>query len=256
MKQYTVLITGASSGFGVAIARALVKKGDRVIILARRAEKLLELQKELTEEYCLCIAADICNRAKIQQCIEHIYKKHAWNIDVLVNNAGLALGLQSANEADFNDWEQMIAVNISGLVSLTHLLLPKMVDQGYGHIVNIGSIAGSYPYPGGNIYGATKAFVKQFSLNLRADLYDKNIRVTDIEPGLVGGSEFSFVRFKGDVQRAKKVYEGTTPLMPEDIAETVAWSIHLPSHVNINRIELMPTTQAPSALNVYRTSND
>ena len=172
-----------------------------------------------------------------------------------MNNAGKALGLSSADKADVCDWEEMVEVNILALIKLTHLLLPQMVAQGYGHIINIGSIAGSYPYPGGNVYGASKAFVRQFSLNLRADLYDKNIRVTDIEPGLCGGSEFSQVRFKGDEAKAKSVYEGTTPLMPEDIAQSVLWVASLPQHININTLEIMPTIQAPAALNVYKNTN-
>ena len=146
----------------------------------------------------------------------------------------------------------MIQINVLALVRLTRLLLPQMVARKKGHIINIGSIAGRYPYPGGNVYGATKAFVRQFSLNLRADLYDKHIRVSNIEPGLSGGSEFSLVRFKGDTNLANAVYEGTKPLLPQDIAEAIFWVATLPSHVNINTIELMPTTQAPAALNVYK----
>lgn len=246
-----VLVTGASVGFGRAIAEKFVKENHKVIALARRENKLLELQKELGEENCKIVATDICDIEAIKTHLNNLDSTFK-NIDVLVNNAGLALGLNSANEADISDWEQMIEVNILSLVRLTHLLLPQMVAQKKGHIINIGSIAGNYPYPGSNVYGATKAFVKQFSLNLRADLFDKCIRVSNIEPGLSSGSEFSLVRFKGDGNLANKVYENTEPLLPEDIAEATFWVASQPNRVNINRIELMPTIQAPSALNVFK----
>lgn len=246
----TALITGASSGFGVAIARIFTQNNHKVIILARRKERLDSLQKELGS-LAQSIVCDVCDTQSIAKALQNLPKDFQ-NIDVLINNAGLALGLSSADKAEIADWERMVEVNVIALMKLTHLLLPKMVAQGFGHIINIGSIAGSYSYPGGNVYGATKAFVKQFSLNLRADLYDKNIRVSDIEPGLCGGSEFSYVRFKGDEKKAQSVYEGTTPLMPEDVAQSVFWVASLPQHININRLELMPTTQAPAALNVYK----
>lgn len=245
----TAFITGASVGFGEAIARRFVKEGHSVIALARRREKLEALQSALGREKCHIIACDICDTNAVESALQNLPESFK-NIDILVNNAGLALGLSSAESAEIGDWEQMISVNITALVKLTRLVLPQMVANRKGHIINIGSIAGSYPYPGGNIYGASKAFVKQFSLNLRADLYDKNIRVTNIEPGLSGGSEFSLVRFKGDKIRADKLYEKTQPLLPEDIAEAVFWAANLPPHININRIEMMPTIQAPSALNV------
>jgi 3-hydroxy acid dehydrogenase/malonic semialdehyde reductase len=172
---------------------------------------------------------------------------------VLVNNAGLALGLGPAAEANLADWDRMVATNVTGLMHMTRALLPGMVARNSGHVVNLGSIAGSYPYPGGHVYGASKAFVKQFSLNLKADLIGTNVRVTDIEPGLCGGTEFSTVRFGGDDAKAAAVYAGTTPLTAEDIAEAVSWVVHLPAHVNINRIEMMPTCQAPQAPAVKRT---
>ncbi|TLD97495.1 SDR family NAD(P)-dependent oxidoreductase [Helicobacter jaachi] len=246
----TALITGASSGFGADIAKIFAHNGHRVIILARREERLIALKNELGA-LCEMIVADVRDTQFIESALKALPEAFQ-NIDMLVNNAGLALGLTSADKADMADWQQMVEVNVLALIKLTHLLLPQMVAQGYGHIINIGSIAGTYPYPGGNVYGATKAFVKQFSLNLRADLYDKNIRVTDIEPGLCDGSEFSQVRFKGDVQKAKSVYADTTPLMSADIAQCVFWVASLPHHVNINRLEIMPTTQAPAALNVYK----
>lgn len=247
-----ILITGASVGFGAASARKFVANGHKVILLARRLEKLEALQKELGgEENAQIIACDVCDTARIESALANLAQEFK-QIDVLLNNAGLALGLQSADEANIADWEEMIQTNVLALVRLTRLLLPQMVARKKGHIINIGSIAGRYPYPGGNVYGATKAFVRQFSLNLRADLYDKHIRVSNIEPGLSGGSEFSLVRFKGDEKLANAVYEGTKPLLPEDIAEAIFWVATLPSHINVNTIELMPTIQAPAALNVHK----
>ena len=243
-----VLVTGASAGFGEAIARRFVKEGHQVILIARREERLQKLQEELGNA-CLKIIA--CDIAKIER-IEEELGEYAREIDVLVNNAGLALGVAPFDECLREDFEEMIETNILGVVRLTHYLLPFMVSRGSGHIINLGSIAGNYPYPGGNVYGGTKAFLKQFSLNLRADLVDKNIRVSNIEPGLCGGSEFSVVRFKGDRQRAEELYKNTHPLMPEDIAESVFWCANLPSHININSIELMPTTQAFSPFRVHK----
>jgi len=173
-------------------------------------------------------------------------------IDLLVNNAGLALGLERAHEANFDDWQTMIDTNVTGLARVTHAFLPGMVARKRGHIINMGSIAGTYPYPGGNVYGATKAFVAQFSLNLRADLAGTGIRVTDIQPGLCGGTEFSQVRFRGDEQKAASVYAGVEPISPEDIAETVSWISSLPAHFNVNAIEIMPTAQSFAALHVAR----
>lgn len=245
-----IFITGASAGFGEAISRKFIKEGHKVLGLARREEKLQKIQNELGKNFHF-IACDVNDIEKIKAALENLPKEFQ-EIDVLVNNAGLALGLDPAQKANIKDWEIMINTNILALVKITHFILPKMVSRGKGHIINIGSIAGTYPYPGGNIYGSTKAFVKQFSLNLRAELYDKNIRVSNIEPGLCGGSEFSIVRFGGDKSRADKVYENTQPLMPEDIAEAVFWCVSLPSHMNINRMEIMPTTQAPAALNVAK----
>lgn len=245
-----IFITGASAGFGEAISRKFIKEGHKVLGLARREEKLQKIQDELGKNFHF-IACDANDIEKIKVALEKLPKEFQ-EIDVLINNAGLALGLDPAQKANIKDWEIMINTNILALVKLTHFILPKMVSRGKGHIINIGSIAGTYPYPGGNIYGSTKAFVKQFSLNLRAELYDQNIRVSNIEPGLCGGSEFSIVRFGGDKNRADKVYENTKPLMPEDIAEAVYWCASLPSHMNINRMEIMPTTQAPAALNVAK----
>ena len=248
----TILVTGATAGFGDAFARRFIRDGHRVIATGRRAERLESLRAELGDQVHIA-AFDMRDAQAVAGFVAGL--PEGWrDIDVLVNNAGLALGLSPAWEASLDEWDQMIDTNIRGLVHMTRAILPGMVARNNGLIINLGSIAGEYPYPGGNVYGGTKAFVRQFSLNLRADLVGLNVRVTDIEPGLVGGSEFSAVRFGGDVEKAAAVYAGTQPLMPEDIAETAAWLVSLPSHVNINTIEMMPTCQASAALAVRRKS--
>jgi 3-hydroxy acid dehydrogenase / malonic semialdehyde reductase len=248
----TILVTGATAGFGDAFARRFIRDGHRVIATGRRAERLESLRAELGDQVHIA-AFDMRDAQAVAGFVAGL--PEGWReIDVLVNNAGLALGLSPAWEASLDEWDQMIDTNIRGLVHMTRAILPGMVARNNGLIINLGSIAGEYPYPGGNVYGGTKAFVRQFSLNLRADLVGLNVRVTDIEPGLVGGSEFSAVRFGGDVEKAAAVYAGTQPLMPEDIAETAAWLVSLPPHVNINTIEMMPTCQASAALAVRRKS--
>jgi 3-hydroxy acid dehydrogenase/malonic semialdehyde reductase len=243
------LVTGASAGFGAAIARRLIQDGYRVIAAARRAERLRALADDLGENL-LPLALDITDAAAVRALPDSL--PETWRaVDVLVNNAGLALGLDPAQHAKLSDWDTMIATNVSGLIHVTHALLPGMVARDRGHVINIGSTAGRYPYPAGNVYGASKAFVAQFTLNLKADLIGTGVRVTNVEPGLVGGSEFSAIRF-GSAEKAAAVYAGTTPLAPEDIAETIAWVASLPAHMNVNRIELMPTCQAPGALAVKR----
>ena len=246
----TILITGATAGFGAAFTRRFVKDGHRVIATGRRTERLDALKQELGE--ALHIAPlDVTDKDAVAAFVPSL--PAAWQtIDVLVNNAGLALGLSPAWEAKLQDWDTMIATNITGLVHMTRAVLPQMVARDDGLILNLGSVAGEYPYPGGHIYGGTKAFVRQFSLNLRADLVGRNVRVTDIEPGMVDGSEFSTVRFGGDEARARAVYQGTTSLNPDDIAETASWLVALPSHMNINRIEMMPTCQANGPFAVKR----
>lgn len=245
-----VLVTGASAGFGAAIARRFVRDGHRVIGAARRADRLAALAGELGAAFHP-LTLDVTDTAAVARLPDAL--PEGWREpDVLVNNAGLALGLAPAQTASLADWDRMVATNITGLIHMTRALLPGMVARDRGHIVNLGSTAGSYPYPGGHVYGGTKAFVKQFSLNLRADLIGTGVRVTDVEPGLVGGSEFSLVRFGGDAARADSVYAGTDPLMPEDVAEAVAWVVGLPRHVNINRVEMMPTCQASGPLAVKR----
>jgi 3-hydroxy acid dehydrogenase/malonic semialdehyde reductase len=246
-----VFITGASSGFGAEMARTFVKHGHQVVLAARREERLGALVAELGES-ALALPMDVTCNDSINDALALL--PQSWRqIDVLVNNAGLALGVEPAHKAVLDDWETMISTNCKGLVGMTRALLPAMVERGSGLIINIGSIAGSYPYPGGNVYGATKAFVEQFTLNLRADLVGTGVRATNLAPGLCGGTEFSNVRFKGDDAAAAKVYEGTQPLTAHDIAETAYWVATLPPHININHIEMMPTCQGFSPFTIKRT---
>ncbi|WP_319541627.1 SDR family oxidoreductase [uncultured Pseudodesulfovibrio sp.] len=245
----TVLITGATAGFGKAMAERYASEGWNLILTGRRKEKLKELQQALAPTPVHIAAFDVSDK---QACFDAVAQlpDSFKTVDVLVNNAGLALGLDPAQSCDLNDWETMIDTNIKGLMYMTRALLPSMVEQDKGHIVNLGSVAGTYPYPGGNCYGGTKAFVNHFSKNLLADLLGTRIRVTNIEPGLCE-SEFSVVRFKGDKNAADKVYQGTQPIKPEDIAEIVYWTTTLPAHININSLEVMPVDQAfsPFAIN-------
>ncbi|AGZ28394.1 bifunctional NADP-dependent 3-hydroxy acid dehydrogenase/3-hydroxypropionate dehydrogenase YdfG [Burkholderia pseudomallei] len=245
-----VFVTGASAGFGAAIARAFVQGGHRVVAAARRKERLDALAAELGSAL-LPIELDVRDRAAVEAAAAALPTEFA-AIDVLVNNAGLALGVEPAHRASLDEWQTMIDTNCTGLVTVTRALLPGMVERGRGHIFNLGSVAGSYPYPGGNVYGATKAFVRQFSLNLRADLIGTPLRVTDIEPGLCGGTEFSNVRYRGDDEKAANVYANVQPLTAEDIADTIYWIATRPAHVNINTIEMMPVAQAPAGLAVHR----
>ena len=245
-----VLVTGASSGFGAGIARKFVQAGHRVIAAARRTDRLAALAAELGERL-LPVELDVTRQASIDGMLDALPAD--WQaIDILVNNAGLALGLEPAHEAHLEDWDTMIATNCQGLVHMTRALLPRMVTRGSGTVINIGSVAGSYPYPGGNVYGATKAFVDQFTLNLRADLVGTGVRATNIAPGMSGGTEFSNVRFKGDDAAAAKVYQGTMPLSADDVAEAAYWVATLPAHVNINHIEMMPVCQGFSPFTVKR----
>ncbi len=250
LKNKTVLITGASSGFGKAMAYRFAKEGCRLILLARRLDRLEALQKELSNNDVHIAQLDICDSKAIKSFVKSIPKSFE-DIDLLINNAGLALGLSTADEAELEQWETMIETNIKGLITMTRCIVPNMVKNKSGHVINIGSTAGSWPYPGGNVYGASKAFVRQFSLNLRADLAPKGIRVTNIEPGL-SETEFSLVRFSGEQDKADKIYEGCDALQAEDIAESVYWAASQPSHVNINTLELMPSCQSWAALNVKR----
>ena len=211
-----IFVTGATSGFGEAIARKFISHGHQVIAAGRRQERLEALQAELGAQLHI-VRLDVRNRAAIQQVIDEL-PAELRNIDLLVNNAGLALGLEPAHKANVDDWDTMIDTNTKGLVNMTRALLPAMVERNVGHIINIGSTAANWPYAGGNVYGATKAFVKQFSLGLRADLHGTHIRVTDIEPGLVGGTEFSAVRFKGDGEKISlKLFIGLQRSLPASI---------------------------------------
>jgi len=247
----TALVTGATAGFGLAVTHRLVRDGWRVIATGRRADRLDALAHELGGKV-LAHVLDVTDAAAVAA-LPGSLPADWQEIDALINNAGLALGLAPAHTAKIEDWDRMVATNVTGLIHVTRALLPGMVARDRGHIVNLSSVAATYPYPGGHIYGASKAFVEQFSLNLRADLIGTNVRVTSIEPGLCGGTEFSAIRFGGDQDRAARVYEGTEPLTANDIAESISWVLHLPPRMNINRIEMMPTCQASGPLAVKRT---
>lgn len=248
-----VFITGATAGFGAEMTRRFVAEGHQVIASGRRRDRLDELTATLGEAV-LPVVMDVSDKRSIETALAGL--PAAWqNIDVLINNAGLALGTEPAQSASLEDWETMIATNCTGLVTMTHKILPGMVARGRGTVINIGSTAGAYPYPGGNVYGASKAFVEHFTTNLRGDLNGTGVRATTIAPGLCGGTEFSNVRFKGNDAAAAKVYEGTVPLNAGDIAETAYWIATLPAHVNINYIELMPTCQGFSPLTIKRQTS-
>lgn len=247
-----VLVTGATAGFGAAIARRYLAEGHKVIAVGRRNERLQALQESCAGMPLHTAELDVRDKGAIEALMNALPAEFS-DVDVLVNNAGLALGLEPAQKAELDDWERMVDTNIKGLMYVTRAVLPGMVARGKGHIINLGSVAGHYPYPGGNVYGATKAFVRQFSLNLRADLLGTPVRVTDIAPGLCGGTEFSTVRFHGDEAKAANVYANTLSLSADDIAESVYWCSALPAHVNINFMELMPVTQAFSPFAISRT---
>ncbi|RAI59624.1 SDR family oxidoreductase [Roseicella frigidaeris] len=246
-----VLVTGATAGFGLAIARRFAADGARIVAVGRRQARLAALAEELGAERVHALPLDIADRAAVETALAALPDGFA-AIDLLVNNAGLALGLEPAQSARLDDWEAMVDTNVKGLLYVTRAVLPGMVARDRGHVVNIGSTAGEWPYPGGNVYGATKAFVRQFSLNLRADLFGTRVRVTEIEPGLVGGTEFSAIRFGGDAAKAAGVYAGTEPLTPEDIADTVHWVATRPARVNVNTLQVMPVVQSFGPLRVHR----
>jgi 3-hydroxy acid dehydrogenase/malonic semialdehyde reductase len=246
-----VLVTGATAGFGLSIAHRFAADGAWIIAAGRRRDRLEALVAELGAGVVHPLPLDVANRAAVAAAIAGLPEELA-AIDLLVNNAGLARGLEPAQAAVLDDWDAMVDVNVKGLMYVTHAVLPGMVARNAGHVVNIGSTAGEWPYPGGNVYGATKAFVRQFSNNLRADLHGTRVRVTDIEPGLVGGTEFSNVRFKGDDTKAAGVYAGTEPLTPEDIADAVHWVATRPARVNVNLMQVMPVVQSYGPLRVHR----
>ena len=250
LEPMVVFVTGATSGFGEAIARRFVKDGAKVIGTGRRKEKLQTLRDSLGEKL-LPLAFDVTQLKEVEQAVTSLPVEFR-EIDILVNNAGVAIGLDPAQSAYLEDWEAMVNSNINGMLYCTRLLLPGMVERKRGHIINMGSVAAEFPYPGGNVYGAVKAFVHQFSYGLRSDLLGTGVRVTDIQPGLAGGTEFSKVRFKGDEEKAAAVYKGVQSLTADDIAETVHCSATRPAHVNINVVQLMPVQQAFAALALKR----
>ncbi len=237
----TVFVTGASSGFGAAIARRFATEGATVVAAARRVDCIP------AAEGIRPLALDVRDADAVRSVVDALPP-----VDVLVNNAGLAKGLEPAHRADLADWDDMLDTNCRGLVHCTRAVLPGMVERGRGHVINLGSVAGTYPYPGGNVYGATKAFVRQFSLNLRSDLHGTGVRVTCVEPGMCEGTEFSVVRFGGDTDRAAAVYDGMQALTADDIAEAVHWAATQPPHVNVNTIELMPVAQSSGPFQVHR----
>ncbi|MBW4683496.1 MAG: SDR family oxidoreductase [Komarekiella atlantica HA4396-MV6] len=249
-----ILITGASSGIGAACARIFAGAGAKLILVARRWSRLQQLADALTKEFSIeihLLQLDVCDRATVESAISTL--PPAWSdIDILINNAGLSRGLDKLHEANFQDWEEMIDTNVKGLLYLTRYIVPGMVSRGRGHVVNLGSIAGHQTYPGGNVYCATKAAVRAISEGLKQDLLGTPIRVTSVDPGMVE-TEFSDVRFHGDTERAKKVYQGVTPLTPDDIADVIFFCVTRSPHVNINEVVLMPVDQASATLVNRRT---
>ncbi|MDX1776805.1 MAG: SDR family oxidoreductase [Desulfobulbales bacterium] len=248
--EKTVMITGASAGFGEACARKYAGPDIKLILAARRLGKLEALQQELSDTDIHLLQLDVRDRTAVAEAVASLPQSYR-QVDILVNNAGLALGLEPAHAADLDNWDAMVDTNIKGLIYCTREILPGMVQRRQGHIINIGSVAGSTPYPGSNVYGATKAFVKQFTKNLRSDLIGTPIRVTNIEPGLAE-TEFSLVRFAWDTERAAAVYKGTEPLTAEDIAEIIYWVTGMPPHININSLEVMPVCQAWGPFAIHR----
>jgi 3-hydroxy acid dehydrogenase/malonic semialdehyde reductase len=252
--EHTVLVTGATAGFGEATARRFLAHGHKVVAVGRRMDRLEGLKSSLPTEQqkkLLTLVLDVCDSAHVDTLASNLPAEFS-KVTVLVNNAGLALGLEPAYKAKISDWDQMIDTNIKGLVHMTRAFLPGMVERKCGHVINVGSVAGLYPYPGSNVYGSTKAFVKQFSLNLRADLLGTPLRVTCVEPGLSSGTEYSNVRFKGDDEKAEKVYEGVHALSADDIAEAIYWTATLPAHMNINALEVMPVQQSFAGTTLHR----
>lgn len=252
----TALITGASSGIGEATAKLLAEEGYNLILTARRSANIRELKRELKQAFSdieiVSLSFDIRDRLQCEAAIENLPSKFR-KIDLLINNAGLAAGFKHIDQGDVNDWDAMIDTNIKGLLYVTRIVSKIMIEQGYGHIINIGSIAGTQSYENGAVYCASKHAVHALSQGMRIDLLAKGIKVTEIRPGMVE-TEFSLVRFNGDQQRADEVYQGLEPLQADDIAETILWAVMQPAHVNINEIEVMPTAQA-NAYYTHRKDN-
>jgi len=245
-----ILVTGATSGFGAEISKMFAKDGYKVIATGRRYERLDNLKAELSGYDIHTIVLDIRDKEAVFDAVKNLPQEYK-NIDILVNNAGLALGLENAPDAIIEDWETMIDTNIKGLLYMTKAVLPMMVERKSGYIFNIGSTAGNWPYEGGNVYGATKSFVQQFSFNLRTELKGTNIRVSNIEPG-AAQTEFSDIRFKGDVKKAAAVYENAKTLQDVDIANLIKTLSELPEHVNVNSLEVMSTCQTWGGLTISR----
>jgi 3-hydroxy acid dehydrogenase/malonic semialdehyde reductase len=249
-KTLTVFVTGATSGIGAAVCRRFAHEGARVIATGRREERLRALKDELGEA-CHTAKIDVRDRASIESALSSLPEPFR-RVNVVVANAGHGVGMATAQKADIREWEDMVATNVNGLLYTVHTLLPGMVERDEGHVIVVGSIAGDYPYPGGNVYGGAKAFAKMFALGLRGDLLGANVRVTNIEPGMTE-TEFMLQRFHGDEVQKAKVYEGIQPMTPDDIAETIFWSCTLPRHVNINRMQMMPIMQAFGPIAAKRT---
>lgn len=249
LNGWTALITGAGSGIGEACATALSQAGARLVLAGRRRDRLEALAAKLPAPAHV-VELDVRSRGDVEAALSALPVPFG-EVDILVNNAGLGLGLEPAQTASLDDWDTMIDTNCKGLVYVTRALLPGMVQRNRGHVVNLGSVAATYPYPGGNVYGATKAFVHQFSQNLKADLVGTRVRVTDVQPGMVE-TDFSIVRFRGDAERARKVYEGMTPLSAADIADIVLFCVTRPAHVNLNVVEVMSADQAFGPFNIKR----
>lgn len=247
LQNQIILITGASSGIGAACAQAFAQAGAKLILVARRQERLQQLADQLAlQSEIHLISLDVCDRTAVESAIANL--PVAWSaIDVLINNAGLSRGLDKLHQGSYQDWEEMIDTNIKGLLYLTRSIVPGMINRGRGHVVNLGSTAGHQTYPGGNVYCATKAAVRVISEGLKQDLLGTPVRVSSVDPGLVE-TEFSQVRFRGDTERAQKVYQGLTPLTPADVADVVLFCVTRPPHVNISEVLLMPTDQAGSML--------
>ena len=248
----SVFITGATSGFGEACARRFADAGWNLILTGRREQRLKLIGEELAAKTeVLTLAVDVRDRQAMQQAIDNLPDRFA-QLTGLINNAGLALGIDPAQQCSLDDWETMVDTNVKGLMFTTRMLLPRLIAHGQGaSIVNIGSVAGNWPYAGGNVYGGTKAFVRQFSLGLRCDLAGTGVRVTDLEPGLCE-SEFTLVRFGGDQARYDATYAGANPVQPQDIAETCFWLMTQPPHLNINSLEIMPVSQTWGGFAIHR----
>lgn len=237
----TVVVSGASSGFGLCTARRLAEHGQTVVAVARRGDRLEELARSTSSGRVLPLVADVRDQDDLERALDKQLPQCP-PVVALVNNAGLSRGFGPVQSADPRHWREMVDTNVHGMLNLTSLLLPRLIDSGRGHIVNIGSIAASYPYAGGNVYAATKAFVHQLSLSMRTDLEGTGVRVSCVAPGMAR-TEFALVRYDGDRERADRLYDGVTPLSAEDIAEAVVWCLSRPAHVNVNMIEIMPTDQ-------------